>query len=315
MKRSIKIILCAAAIALALSAGALRTGCGGARGKASEGINGAAAPEKKAPVSEEGFHFIPGRPALRVILSAGARVLLPGDEFCLTVRARPAPAEDLSVEWTSSDALVASVDAGRVRARSAGRAVITARTAEGAASCAVTVVEDPAEDLPGDDSLCLAVLGYQLNTDGSMREELLGRLRVALRIAQKYPRSVIVCTGGPTARGDPEATEAGKMAQWLVRMGVESARVLAEDRSLTTRENAVYTLELLRRERPQTSRIVIITSDYHMASGVRYFSEEVSRAGGEITVTSGAAWPARPSSASPSPAPSPAPPQDTAGKP
>ena len=52
------------------------------------------------------------------------------------------------------------------------------------------------EALPEDDSLCFAVLGYGLNPDGTIMDELAGRLRAALRCARQYPNALILCTGG-----------------------------------------------------------------------------------------------------------------------
>ena len=45
---------------------------------------------------------------------------------------------------------------------------------------AAPVTVNPAlpDDLPDDDTLCLTALGFQLNPDGTMREELIERLKV-----------------------------------------------------------------------------------------------------------------------------------------
>lgn len=48
------------------------------------------------------------------------------------------------------------------------------------------------DGLPDTDELCIVVLGFQLNPDGSMRDELINRLNVALRSAEKYPNAYIV---------------------------------------------------------------------------------------------------------------------------
>ena len=66
------------------------------------------------------------------------------------------------------------------------------------------------DGLPDTDELCLVTLGFQLNPDGSMKNELIERLKVAKACAEKYPNALLVCTGGPTASGSPEATEAGE---------------------------------------------------------------------------------------------------------
>ena len=96
------------------------------------------------------------------------------------------------------------------------------------------------DGLPETDELCLVVLGFQLNPDGSMRNELTERLKVAKASAEKYPNALIVCTGGGTASRNPDATEAGEMAKWLTANGVDAQRVIVEDQSLTTAQNAFY---------------------------------------------------------------------------
>ena len=151
------------------------------------------------------------------------------------------------------------------------------------------------EGLPDSDELCLVVLGFQLEPDGTMREELIQRLTVAKRCAEQYPQALIVCTGGGTAADDPSATEAGKMAEWLIENGVASERVIVEDRSLTTAQNAIYTFEILSEKYPQVTQLAIVSSDYHIATGALLFGAEAilraEKAGGErMTVVSNAAW-------------------------
>lgn len=68
------------------------------------------------------------------------------------------------------------------------------------------------DGLPNDDSLCITVLGVALNDDGTMKDELVGRLQTALASAQKYPNAYVAVTGGGTAKNNPNATEADKMA-------------------------------------------------------------------------------------------------------
>ena len=104
------------------------------------------------------------------------------------------------------------------------------------------------EDLPRDDSLCLVVLGFQLEPDGSMAQELRGR-------------------------GNPKATEAGVMAAWFREQGIDESRILVEDRSSTTEQNALFTREILLRDFPQVKSLVIISSDYHLPLGCTLFHE------------------------------------------
>lgn len=154
----------------------------------------------------------------------------------------------------------------------------------------VTVNAELPDGLPGDDSLCLVALGFQLNPDGTMRDELVERLKVMLAASEKYPNAIIVCTGGGTAADEPSATEAGRMAEWLIARGVDPARVVVEDHSLTTAQNAVFTFDILAEKYPQVKQIAIISSDYHIATGTLLFGAEAILRDSGITVVSNAAW-------------------------
>ncbi|QUA54360.1 YdcF family protein [Aristaeella lactis] len=154
----------------------------------------------------------------------------------------------------------------------------------------VSVNEQLPDDLPDDDSLCLAALGFQLNPDGTMREELVERLKVLKAASEQYPNALIVCTGGGTAAEDPAATEAGRMAEWLESQGVNPSRIIVEDHSLTTAQNAIYTFDILNEQYPQVRQIAIISSDYHIATGTLLFGAEAILRSSDIEVVSNAAW-------------------------
>ena len=154
----------------------------------------------------------------------------------------------------------------------------------------VEVNEVLPDDLPGDDSLCLVVLGFQLNPDGTMRDELIQRLTVALECSKQYPNAFIVCTGGGTAPNAPEATEAGCMAAWLIENGVDEARVFVENRSMTTAQNAIFTFQILAENAPQVKQLAIISSDYHIFTGALLFGAQAVLTDSDIRVTSNAAW-------------------------
>ncbi|MBR5427504.1 MAG: YdcF family protein [Clostridia bacterium] len=140
------------------------------------------------------------------------------------------------------------------------------------------------------DALCIVVLGFQLEPDGSMREELIRRLETAKRSAEKYPNALIVCTGGGTAAENESATEADKMAGWLTENGVSPDRVIAENRSLTTAQNAIYTFDILTKDYPQVKELAVVSSDYHIATGNLLFGAQAILTGSDIRVVSNAAW-------------------------
>ena len=151
------------------------------------------------------------------------------------------------------------------------------------------------DGLPDTDELCIVVLGFQLNPDGTMREELIERLKVVKDSAEKYPHSLIVCTGGGTASENESATEAGKMAEWLIAEGIAADRVIVEDKSITTAQNAMFTFDILEEKYPQVTQLAIVSSDYHIATGVLLFGAEstlrADRAGNEkVKIVSNAAY-------------------------
>ena len=143
-----------------------------------------------------------------------------------------------------------------------------------------------------DDGLCLVVLGFQLNPDGSIKSELEGRLRTALVCAEQYPNAYVLCTGGGTASKNPDATEAGQMTKWLIENGLDESRVIIEDKSKTTGQNAKFSCEILTRDYYDVDKIAIISSDYHIPWGVLLFGAQLIISGDEehISVVSNAAY-------------------------
>lgn len=127
------------------------------------------------------------------------------------------------------------------------------------------------DGLPEDNSLCIVVMGYQLQSDGDMREELTQRMNVTLESALKYPNAYILCTGGGTAAKNNKVTEAGQMAKWLKKKGIDPERIIVETQALSTIQNATYGCSLLYREYPQVKNLAVITSDYHIYRSCLYF--------------------------------------------
>lgn len=150
--------------------------------------------------------------------------------------------------------------------------------------------------LPEDDSLCIVVLGYALNPTGSMTNELIGRLEVALASAIKYPNAYILCTGGGTASRNSKKTEAGQMASWLKKHGIDENRIIIEDDSLSTIQNAQYSCKILANSYPQVRHIALVSSDYHVPWGCVYFQTQLAfmayEAGTEpLTIVGNAGYP------------------------
>ncbi|MBR4711041.1 MAG: YdcF family protein [Clostridia bacterium] len=121
-----------------------------------------------------------------------------------------------------------------------------------------------------------AVLGYQLK-DGEMTDELRGRCDAAAAAARAFPGSIIVCSGGATGPNNPEGhTEADRMRDYLITAcGIDAERILTDSQAMSTSENAVNTLAILRGREIRT--MTVVTSSYHQRWGQMLFSTAAAR--------------------------------------
>ena len=127
------------------------------------------------------------------------------------------------------------------------------------------------EDLQDDGSLCIVILGYALTPSGEVRDELICRLDAGMEAAAKYPNARVLVTGGGTALFDPSVKEADKMAEYLIQKGLDPSRLIVENDSMTTSENAIYSEKVLRTAYPDVRDIMIVTSDYHVPMACQIF--------------------------------------------
>lgn len=130
------------------------------------------------------------------------------------------------------------------------------------------------DGLPQDDSLCIIILGFALNSDGTMKQELIDRLQVGLNSANKYPNSYVVVTGGGTASNNPNVTEGELMGKWLLEQGLSSERLIIENKAPDTVGNAKNTYKILTENYPQVKSLAMVTSDYHIPRGsILFFTQ------------------------------------------
>ena len=104
----------------------------------------------------------------------------------------------------------------------------------------------------------IVLLGYGLNDNGTMRTILRRRVLTGLAVAQFFPQSPIIVTGGNPRNG---RTEAGQMRNMLVLLGFPADRILVEDKASSTVQNAQFSVPLA--ERAGTSGIILVTSTTH----------------------------------------------------
>ncbi len=129
-------------------------------------------------------------------------------------------------------------------------------------------IENPAEH-------AFIVLGFALNNDGTMKEELVGRLEVARASWEKYPESYLLVTGGVEKKG---WTEGRRMKDWLVAKGVLESKIIIEEAAPDTAGNATNSFEILYKNY-EIKSVSLITSQYHLKRGsLLYYAESLLKA-------------------------------------
>jgi uncharacterized SAM-binding protein YcdF (DUF218 family) len=104
--------------------------------------------------------------------------------------------------------------------------------------------------------------GYELNSGGD-------RFVEAAILARRYPEAKIVVTGGTGAlilEGEGDADTAPRL---LTALGVAPERLILENKSRNTHENAVFTKELVTPQAGETW--LLVTSAFHMPRSMALF--------------------------------------------
>ncbi|HEV2162001.1 MAG TPA: YdcF family protein [Stellaceae bacterium] len=95
------------------------------------------------------------------------------------------------------------------------------------------------------------------------------RVTETLRLAQRYPAARIVLSGGIGGLLNEPTTEAAATAQLLTELGVAANRLVIEDKSRTTHENAVFSKRIVD---PKPGEVwILVTSADHMPRAVGCF--------------------------------------------
>ncbi len=89
------------------------------------------------------------------------------------------------------------------------------------------------------------------------------RLIKGIEYLEKYPDAKVIVSGG-LGFGET-VTEAEAMERYLLSRGIAAGRIVKEDKATSTMENFVFSKEILQKAgRKDITRIVVITSDFHM---------------------------------------------------
>ena len=124
--------------------------------------------------------------------------------------------------------------------------------------------------------LVAVILGNRLNDDGSMSELMKKRLQSALKINQLFAPSKIILSGG-VANPKAGVSEAEVMRNYLVSQGVQADKLVVEDKSMTTKQNAEFSVPMA--ANLGATQILLCTSTEHMGRSflnpIRLFSKQL----------------------------------------
>jgi len=103
----------------------------------------------------------------------------------------------------------------------------------------------------------IVIFGAKVRADGSASLLLQGRTRHAYALWKRGLAPVIVCTGGV---GEFPPAESVLESHLLENWGVPSSAILREERSTSTRENALFGARLL----PRGARVIGVSDPFHL---------------------------------------------------
>ena len=105
----------------------------------------------------------------------------------------------------------------------------------------------------------IALYGHRFEADGQMSNELQARLTKTLALAERYPESQIMVSGGAALS---PVLEADEMARWLTERGIQEARIHLDRQARDTVGNVIGFTELL--SQLGSKSVVAVTSQPHL---------------------------------------------------
>lgn len=170
----------------------------------------------------------------------------------------------------------------RWRARALGAALIGVLVLLGAgllpvANWAILPLEErfpaPADDR-GEVQGIIVLGGGVLAEESFARGQLIlneagERITGLVELARRHPRARLVFSGGGGTLLADEVPEAAAVQRFIGGLGLDPARILVEDRSRTTAENAAFTRALV--QPAPGERWLLVTSAWHMPRAVGCF--------------------------------------------
>ena len=113
-------------------------------------------------------------------------------------------------------------------------------------------------DTAGSDAQYVVILGAQVRGT-RITKSLKKRLEAAKAYLEENPKAFAVCCGGQGSGED--ISEAEAMRGWLIEQGIDSDRILMEDKSTSTYENLKFALDIIG---DKDAKIAVVTNNFHV---------------------------------------------------
>lgn len=110
------------------------------------------------------------------------------------------------------------------------------------------------------------ILGYRLKDDGSMTKRLMKRCELAIQYINEFGLDKLIVSGG-VANEHTSVSEAKRMKDYLVDRGFDPDFIIEEDRSMTTRDNMEFSMQIAKEQGFDVNVVVVITTvDHYLLS-------------------------------------------------
>ena len=109
--------------------------------------------------------------------------------------------------------------------------------------------------------IVVITLGNRLKDDGTLSRAMLYRLRLTHKISNIIEPDRIILSGG-IANPNTDIAESTAMRKWLTCQGIKDSMLIEENKSLSTKENALFSVPLALALTP--SAIILVTDPQHM---------------------------------------------------
>lgn len=107
----------------------------------------------------------------------------------------------------------------------------------------------------------MVVFGYKLDSSG-MPSLLKSRLDTAITYLEEHKDISVIVSGG---KGSGEKmSEAECMYNYLVSCGVDSDRIIVENKSATTVENVRFSMDIIEEMGIQPSKAILVSNEFHL---------------------------------------------------